>query len=269
MQSERKENLTVAMVQQDIVWESKEENYRRVEDLLERGITKPVDVIVLPETFNTAFSDRIASFAEPECGTTYDFALRMAQRYDALLVGTWATVDVSGDASPRNRMHLVAPDGLLGIYDKRHLFRLSKEGQQMTCGEGKTIAEWRGWRMRPAVCYDLRFPLWLRNGYDAGSDSLDYDLLLFSANWPKARIGAWDTLLKARAIENLCYVVGVNRTGIDANDVVYNGHSVAIDYAGRPISVADSEQEGVVIVELSQTKLADFRKRNPFYLDFD
>lgn len=264
----KKEILSVAIVQQDIVWQVRERNYALVEKLLEQALDRNVDVIVVPETFSTAFTDDMSSMAEEKVGATYDFALRMARRYDALFVGTWVVRD-GESASAYNRMHLVAPDGLLGAYDKHHTFRLSSEAQQIARGEGRITTEWRGWNIRPAICYDLRFPTWLRNTYNAVDGDMDYDLLLLSANWPKTRIAVWDTLLKARAIENLSYVVGVNRTGIDANGLVYNGHSMAVDYAGHVITNTDNEGQGVTVVDLDYEELAAFRRKCPFYLDFD
>ena len=240
--------LTIAYYQQDIAWEDPEQNYRLVEEAF-APMGEGVDVMVVPETFNTGFSDNMAVMAEPQEGKTLAFARRMARRYDALFVGTWTVRQADGGVV--NRLHWVYPDGSYGSYDKGHTFRMSSEASQLQKGMRRELFEWRGWRIKPAVCYDLRFPKWLRNGVPASERHklpdngverpsetvlLDYDLLLVCANWPGSRHEAWSTLLKARAIENLCYVVGVNRAGVDGVGIPYTGNSAAIDFKGMDMS---------------------------------
>ena len=205
--------MNIALLQQDIIWEDPAANRRCVERQL-AALRSGVDMIVLPETFSTGFSDRMAAMAEPPQGATLQFARAVAARHNALFVATW-TVREHPDAPACNRLHWVCPDGTFGFYDKAHTFRMSSEAGQLARGRSVRTFEWRGWRIRPAVCYDLRFPLWLRNNYDSQMQRLDYDLLLVCANWPASRQQAWSTLLRARAIENLSYVVGVNRVGDD------------------------------------------------------
>lgn len=252
--------LTVAFFQQDIVWEDPESNFKLVESALTE-LTNPVDVIVVPETFTTGFGNYMARLAESPEGKTYDFARRIAAQYDALFVGTWPVRD---EGQVYNRMHWVRPDGSYGYYDKSHTFRMSSEGSQLARGVRKEVFEWRGWHVKPAVCYDLRFPTWLRN-----SAELDYDLMLVCANWPGSRHEAWSTLLKARAIENLCYVIGTNRVGEDGVGIPYTGNSAAVDYKGMTMVDCASECQQLRQVTLDYSQLRQFRMHWPFYLDFD
>ena len=169
-----------------------------------------------------------------------------------------------------NRLHLVRPDGGCDTYDKGHTFRMSSEASQIGRGTRRVTTQWRGWRIRPAVCYDLRFPLWLRNTAD-----WDYDLLLVCANWPGSRYEAWRTLLRARAIENLSYAVGCNRVGRDSTGIDYAGCSAIIDYKGLPMSEiapsldAAAPSERIITATLSASSLDTFRQHWPFNLDFD
>ena len=272
--------LTIAYYQQDIVWEAPEQNYRLVEDAF-AAMGNDADVLMVPETFNTGFSDNMAAMAEKQEGPTLQFARKMAAQHNALFVGTW-TVKV--EVGVVNRMHWVYPDGMFGYYDKGHTFRMSSEASQLVRGSQKTLFQWRGWKIKPAVCYDLRFPKWLRNSVPATERhklpkngverpqedvALDYDLLLVCANWPGSRHEAWSTLLKARAIENLCYVVGVNRAGVDGLGIPYTGNSAAIDYKGMELSHCDPEQAQVRTAVLDYERLKTFRQHWPFYLDFD
>ena len=216
------------------------------------------DIFVVPETFTTGFGSHMASLSEEPMGPTLRWAQRMSARYNLLFVGTWIVAD-SGKCY--NRLHWVYPDGRFGWYDKGHTFRVSGEAEQIARGVKREVFEWRGWRIKPAVCYDLRFPIWLRNSH------LEYDLLLVCANWPGSRHEAWTTLLKARAIENQCYVLGCNRTGTDGADIPYSGNSALIDYKGFPLAEAVGEQS--VTCTIDKAKLDTFREHWPFYLDFD
>ena len=269
----RKDNLNIALFQQNIVWEDPEANFSKVEKafadfaaVLGDGAQMP-DILVVPETFSTGFGDQMARQAEAPFGPAYDFALTMARRYDALFAGTW-TVREGGVVY--NRLHLVRPDGGCDTYDKGHTFRMSSEASQIGRGTRRVTTQWRGWRIKPAVCYDLRFPLWLRNTAD-----WDYDLLLVCANWPGSRYEAWRTLLRARAIENLSYAVGCNRVGRDSTGIDYAGCSAIIDYKGLPMSEiapsldAAAPSERIITATLSASSLDTFRQHWPFNLDFD
>ena len=259
--------MNLALYQQPIVWEDPAANFRMVEERLS-SIPSEVDVILLPETFSTGFSDNMARLADTQEGATLDFARAMAARHNALFVATWTVRDEKRGVV-FNRLHWVRPDGTYGTYDKGHTFRMSSEAAQLARGIRPVTFEWRGWRLRPAVCYDLRFPLWLRNRYDCAAERLDYDLLLVSANWPASRHHAWSTLLRARAIENLCYVVGVNRVGDDGVGIHYAGYSAAVDFKGEDLALCRPDEEDLRLVTLDREALQTFRSHWPFYLDAD
>ena len=243
--------MVVTLYQQDIVWGDAEANRRMVEEHLAVNAFG-ADIFVVPETFTTGFGDHMAALAEPQEGPTLQWARRMAAQYDLLFVGTWI---VKEDDRIYNRLHWVYPDGSYGTYDKGHTFRVSGEADQIARGTRREVFVWRGWRIKPAICYDLRFPKWLRN------DNMDYDLLLVCANWPGSRHEAWTTLLKARAIENQCYVAGCNRYGTDETGIEYTGNSAIIDYKGFVLSD--------ISATLNLDNLNTFREHWPFHLDFD
>lgn len=249
--------MVVTFYQQDIIWGDAEANRRKVEDVLAES--PKCDMFVVPETFTTGFGDHMASLAEEQEGPTLQWARRMAAKYDLLFVGTWI---VKENGRVYNRLHLVYPDGTFGTYDKGHTFRVSGEADVIARGTERKVFEYKGWRIKPAICYDLRFPKWLRNSQLSPLTSqLDYDLLLVCANWPGSRHEAWTTLLKARAIENQCYVVGCNRSGTDGANIPYSGDSAIIDYKGFVLPGTTAT--------LDKDKLDTFRQHWPFYLDFD
>lgn len=251
-------DLTITFYQQDIVWGDAEANRQRVEKAL--ASAPKSDLFIIPETFTTGFGNHMASLAEEQEGPTLQWAKAMAARYDLLFVGTWIVRE--GDKC-YNRMHWVFPNGTFGWYDKAHTFRVSGEYDIICRGTRREVFEYKGWKIKPAVCYDLRFPKWLRNG------NMSYDLLLVCANWPGSRHEAWTTLLKARAIENLCYVLGCNRCGEDGVGGKYTGNSALIDYKGFPLAEAEPSADRIVSVTLDKERLDAFRDRWPFYLDFD
>ena len=260
--------LRLALLQQDIAWEDPRANYERVEEAF-RHVR--ADLLVVPEMFTIGFGGDMARLAEPPEGPTLRFAARMARQHNALFVATWP---VAEGGKAWNRMHWVAPDGSHGSYDKAHTFRMSNEAEQLARGTRRATFLWRGWRIRPAVCYDLRFPVWLRNRALAPTaqgqpPEMDYDLLLLCANWPASRRQAWDTLLRARAIENQCYVAGANRVGADGTETAYSGNSAVINYKGCAVAEAAPDAQQVVTATLNKEKLQGFRTRWPFWLDAD
>ena len=249
-------DLTITLYQQDIVWADPEANRRHVAEAL--ASAPQSDIFVVPETFTTGFGNHMAALAEATDGPTLQWAQQMAAKHNTLFVGTWIVRD--GDCC-YNRLHWVYPDGTYGTYDKAHTFRPSGEHDQIARGTERKVFEYKGWRIKPAVCYDLRFPKWLRN------DNMDYDLLLVCANWPGSRHEAWTTLLKARAIENLCYVLGCNRMGLDGHDGEYSGHSTIIDYKG--FAIVQTTACETISATLDMKRLDAFRQKWPLYLDFD
>jgi predicted amidohydrolase len=227
------------------------------------------DLILLPETFTSGFSNEAIHQAETMDGATIAWLQQQAKALDAAITGSVQLRDGEGaTAKVYNRLLFVTPDGGVRHYDKRHLFRYAGEHERYAAGSERLLVEWRGWRICPLVCYDLRFPVYLRNGYDRAAARFDYDLVLFVANWPSARRYAWSTLLRARAIENLSYCVGLNRVGTDGNGLHYAGDSVVLDFLGAPLAELGA-QEQVVTVQLDPTALALHRERFPAWMDAD
>ncbi len=258
--------LRVALVQPETVWHDPVVNRARLAATL-GAQTLGHDVIVLPETFTTGFSNAATAFAESMDGPTVGWMREQAQRLDAAVTGS---VVIDGGRGVVNRLLWVTPDGSVAWYDKRHLFRMAGEHQHFVPGTARLVVSWRGWRICPLVCYDLRFPVFARNGRVAGApaEALAYDLLVVVANWPAARQRAWQTLLPARAIENLSYVVGVNRVGFDGQRIGYAGASAAYDYLGESLVAADSGV-GIWSATLDHAALRAHRARFPAHLDAD
>jgi omega-amidase len=251
-------NLRITIIQTSLHWQDADANRQMFSEKL--AATQPAtDLIVLPEMFTTGFSMEAERLAEETDGPTLDWMRQEAARYKAALTGS---VMVKEDGKYYNRLYWVRPDGTYEQYDKRHLFRMAKEHHTYTAGKEKLFIELKGWTICPLVCYDLRFPVWSRNAGQA------YDLLLYVANWPKPRANAWSTLLQARAIENLSYVVGVNRVGTDGNGHPYSGDSAIIHPKGYKL-LETTEVEGIHTVTLSQQELTEFREAFPAHLDAD
>jgi predicted amidohydrolase len=249
----------VTIVQQPLAWHDPAAN-RAHFDALFAPLAGNTDLVVLPEMFTTGFSMDVNAQAEPAGGPTSDWLVRKAHDLHAAITGSVMTKDGSRFY---NRMFWAEPGASLRHYDKRHLFRMANEHQRYTSGEKAISVDWRGFRICPLVCYDLRFPVFSRRR--AG---LEYDVLVYSANWPAPRRAAWRTLLKARAIENVSFVVGVNRVGSDGNDHPYAGDSVVHDFMGEPLAELGADP-AVVTVELDLAALRAFRERFPAHLDAD
>lgn len=217
-----------------------------------------VDLIVLPEMFSSGFTMNPKAVAENMEGETVLWLQHLAKAKNAAITGSLV---IEENGNYYNRLLFVFPDGKMKTYDKRHLFTLAGEHQFYTAGKDKLIVEYKGFKICPLVCYDLRFPVFSRN-------TEDYDLLVYLANWPKIRTNAWDILLKARAVENMCYTIGVNRIGTDANNHEYIGHSQAVDFLGDYV-LEPKETEGVFIIQLDKEKLLETRKKLAFLKDRD
>lgn len=250
-------DLRLALLQGPLVWHDVPANLHYFSQLL-AGL-EPVDLVLLPEMFNTGFSMDSASQAEAEMGSTTQWLLQQAQCLNAVVCGSLIIKVAEHDY--RNRLIWARPDGSLAHYDKRHLFRMAGEHKYFCAGEQQLQVELKGWRIRPLICYDLRFPVWSR-------DAQNTDLLFYLASWPAARRAAWNRLLPARAIENLCYVAAVNRTGTDHQGYTYSGDSQVLDFMGETLLDA-ADQEGAFYVSLSAGKLAEFKQKFPAYLDAD
>lgn len=249
--------LKVAVIQSPLVWEDPQANRSFFKDKID-AIAQPVDLVVLPEMFSTGFTMEPQQVAETMDGDTITWMTSLAIEHRCAVTGS--IIITEGDQF-YNRLCFVFPDGKIATYDKRHLFSLSGENKAFTAGLERLVVEYREFRICPLICYDLRFPAFSRN-----TDY--YDVLLYVANWPVPRISAWDALLKARAIENMSYVVGVNRIGTDPNGLEYNGHSQVIDFMGE-ITVAAWENEGVFVATLEKAPLSAARKKLGFLEDRD
>ncbi|MES2820958.1 MAG: amidohydrolase [Pseudomonadota bacterium] len=252
-----KPDLKLALVQSALVWQDPAANRAHFQPLLEQA--RGCDLVILPEMFTTGFSMDSAALAEPEEGPTGRWLLEQAARIDAVVTGS--LIIQAADGSYRNRLLWARPDGSLAHYDKRHLFRMAGEHQHFAAGEERVLLELNGWRIRPLICYDLRFPVWSR-------DATGTDLLLYTANWPAARRLHWNRLLPARAIENLCYVAAVNRVGEDGKGHAYSGDSQVLDFQGEAVLTAE-QGDGVFTVTLSAAELDGYRQRFPAQLDAD
>lgn len=249
--------LNVTIVQADLLWQDAAGNRRHFTTVIE-DLQEPADLIVLPEMFTTGFSMDAPELAETMDGDSVAWMRKMAASSNAAVCGSLIIAD---NQQYFNRFICASPAGDLQCYDKRHLFRLAHEQDHYAAGADLLTFELKGWHIRPLVCYDLRFPVWSRN-----RDS--YDLLLYVANWPERRHRAWETLLRARAIENQSYVAGVNRTGSDGNDIPYIGGSAIIDHLGEDLANL-GDQTGTVSVELDLEQLRVFRERFAFHKDAD
>ncbi|PWJ59959.1 putative amidohydrolase [Dyadobacter jejuensis] len=255
---EVKNDLRVALVQTDLYWENSTANFSAIEEKI-AAIEEPFDLLLLPEMFSTGFTMN-TQWAEPMNLTATKWLKQMAAKSEALVVGS---VMIQEAKAYYNRVFCVFPDGSIQTYDKRHLFRMGEEHRSFSAGDTRLVVEWKGWRICPLVCYDLRFPVWSRNNPDS-----PYDLLLYVANWPAARAYAWKSLLVARAIENQAYVVGVNRVGVDGQGIAYQGDSRVIGCSGEvALDMGDRAQEAVV--SISYSFLQAFREKFPFLQDAD
>jgi predicted amidohydrolase len=257
-------DLRVSLIQAATVWHDAAANRTLYGDLA-RTLRGGTDLIVLPETFTSGFSNDAIGNAETMQGESVAWLAALAREVDAVVTGSMVIRD--GD-KVFNRLLWARPDGSVAQYDKRHLFRMANEHHRYADGREKLLVELMGWRICPLVCYDLRFPVWSRNRFDTQAQRFGYDLLLYVANWPSARRYAWQTLLRARAIENLSYVIGVNRVGVDGNELHYSGDSAVLDFLGMPL-VELGAQPQVVTTTLSAAALQAHRQRFPAQLDAD
>jgi predicted amidohydrolase len=256
--------LRVSLVQGATRWHDAAAN-RDYYGSLVRRVAAHSDLVVLPETFLSGFTNETLGNAETMDGEGLRWMRALAAEAGAVVTGSLV---VNQGARCVNRLVWMRPDGSHAHYDKRHLFRMAGEHERYAGGSERLVVEVAGWRVCPLVCYDLRFPVWLRNGYDRDAQRFDYDLALIVANWPAARRNAWRTLLRARAIENLCYCVGVNRVGVDGNDIAYAGDSAALDFLGAEL-IEFGAQEQLATVTLDPATLAAHRARFPAWMDAD
>lgn len=252
------DNLKIALIQSDLVWENPEQNRTNFTKKI-NNISEEVDVILLPEMFTTGFTMNASALAEAMDGKTVSWMKELALKTKTAIVGS---IIISEKNTFYNRLLFVEPSGNISSYNKRHTFTLVGEDKIYTAGKEKVILNYKGWKICPLVCYDLRFPVWARN-------TEDYDVLLYVANWPKPRVSAWDALLKARAIENMCYCIGVNRVGVDGVKSQYSGHSAAYDVLGEAITDFKPNEEDTQIVTLEKRHIQAYRNKLKFLDDRD
>ena len=250
-------DFKISLVQTSLIWQQASANCDHISNMLEQNVAE-TDLIVLPEMFNSGFTLDATKVAETMDGDTVDWMKQLATKQNAAITGSLV---INENGHNYNRMVFAYPDGNLEWYDKRHLFRMAKEQDRYSAGNKRVIVNWRDWKIALYVCYDLRFPVWCRNQNDT-------DLMLYIASWPGVRSYPWQTLIRARAMENLCYVCGVNRIGTDANGIDYQGDSAIIDMAGNDVCQLANE-DVIHTVTLSGEELLRFRQKFPAHLDAD
>lgn len=252
------ETLYVAGIQSSLFWENSIKNREHFESKI-NSLLSNIDLVVLPEMFTSGFTMNAEKVAEKMDGTTISWMQKLASKNKFAIAGSLV---IEENSKFYNRFVFVHPSGKIDFYDKHHTFTLAGEDKTYTSGNTKTIINYKGWRICPLICYDLRFPVWSRN-------TENYDLLVYVASWPIARIKAWDTLLKARAIENMSYVIGVNRIGVDDNGYEYCGNSLIVDYLGTQLSDLQQNEDGIVLANINKSTQKNTREKLGFLKDMD
>ena len=255
-------SLSITTIQTNIYWEDKMANLEMLEEKI-TGIKEKTEIVILPEMFSTGFSMKPEQLAETMEGETVQWMKKVAAKKKIILTGS---IIIEEKGKYYNRLVWMLPNGQSGIYDKRHRFGYAGEDHYYTAGTKRLIASVKGWKINLQVCYDLRFPVWARQQLQP--EAPEYDVLIYVANWPERRSHAWKILLQARAIENQCYVVGVNRVGKDGNDIYYSGDSMIIDPLGE-IRYTKKDEEDIVTIALDKTQLQTIREKLPFLKDAD
>jgi len=253
-----KNELNITILQSDLVWENAIQNRHNFNDKI-LALKEHTDIIVLPEMFTTGFAMQPETLAETMDGNTIQWMLQIAKATNSAICGS---IIITENKNYYNRFLFITPSGEIHQYNKRHLFSLAGEHERYQSDNKQVIIDYKGWRICPLICYDLRFPVWSRN-------TLNYDVLIYVANWPKPRVTAWNTLLKARAIENMSYVIGVNRVGTDANRHEYTGNSIVLDELGNEMTPLAENKEVTVTTTLSKEKLLASRNKFNFLGDQD
>ena len=257
------QDLKILCLQINIISNNPVQNREQLEIKI-RNHADQHDLIILPEAFTTGFHVDPVGFAEPADGETTNWMKRISSETGAVLTGS---IFIKNKGKYTNTLIWMRPDASFETYDKRHVFSMGGEDKQVNKGTKQLIVELNGWKIKPMICYDLRFPVWTKNTMENGKYA--YDLALFVANWPEIRLYPWRQLLKARAIENLSYTIGVNRVGRDANGILYGGHSMIVDPQGKIMEEAGEDRERVLSAALSYDELATFREKFNVGLDWD
>ncbi len=260
--------LTITLIQTNLHWENKAANLLMLEQKI-KSMEERTEVIVLPEMFSTGFSMNAKALAEYMDGETVSWMKRVAAENKVILTGS---LIIKENENFYNRLIWMLPNNQYGVYDKRHLFGFGNETEHYSAGNKRLIASVKGWKINLQICYDLRFPVWARQApfpsERAGGEAAEYDVLIYVANWPERRSHAWKTLLCARAIENQCYVIGVNRVGDDGNNIYHSGNSMVIDPLGQ-VLYHKADEEDIFTLSLDKEKLNEVRNKFPFLKDGD
>jgi len=272
--------LTITLIQTALHWEDKTANLKMLEEKI-NSIKEKTELVILPEMFSTAFSMDPKKLAEKMDGPTVSWMKSMAESKKIILTGSIIVEDnEDGETKYRNRLIWMLPNGQLGFYDKRHAFAFAGEDKYYTPGNKRLIASVKGWKINLQICYDLRFPIWARQSSNLSEKSddsqadwdkvnnLEYDLIVYVANWPERRVHAWKTLLQARAIENQCFVAGVNRVGNDGNGIYHSGESMVVDPMGE-VLYEKAHDEDIFTITIHKQKLEEIRNKFPFWRDAD
>lgn len=250
--------LKISAIQFDISWEQKSRNREKLEKLIE-DVPEDTDILVLPEMFTTGFSMQAQQFSELMSGETIKWMMALSKSLGAVLCGS---LMIEEFGNYYNRLLWIKPEGSIAIYDKRHPFCLIKEGEHFKRGAQRGLFSYKDWKIMPSICYDLRFPVWLRN-------DMDYDILLNVANWPAVRSFSWKQFLTTRALENQAYVIGLNRVGKDIHGVDFTGDSRIVSYDGKSLVEAKAGETDIISATLSKTHLIKYREKYPFLADRD
>lgn len=254
--------MKVSLLQLNLHWENPAANLQHISAFWQKKRTE-ADLIVLPEMFATGFTMN-TTHAETMTGESVSWMKAFSEAEQCLLIGS---LMIQENGQFFNRLIAVEKGEIRGYYDKKHLFRMANEHKTFTAGEKKWVIEYQGWKICPLICYDLRFPVWARNHWK--DEKPEYDILLYVANWPERRVKHWEKLLMARAIENQCFVLGVNRVGADGNAISYTGSSAIIDFLGNSIVQMSNSEETVLSAQLSLSELVDYRTKFPAWQDAD
>lgn len=256
-------DLHIAFLQQNIIWENPRANFASIERKLSET-SEHFDLLILPETFNTGFSQNAKTLAEQPYGNTFAWCKKISGKYGCKVIASWY---VAENGHVYNRLFCIDGSGEVAHYDKHHTFRLSTESHDVCRGDSTTVIDVNGWKISLFICYDLRFPIWCRNSVRNGEFS--YDIAVFAANWPASRSKAWNTLLQARALENMCYTIGVNRVGKDGQDSLHTGNSAVVSPNGNIIHQVPESEEALCVFSLNHMNLERYREKYPFHLDWD
>lgn len=257
-------SLTVSLIQTQLFWEDVSANINMLQQKI-NPLKGKTELVILPEMFSTGFSMQPEKFAETMDGKTVEWMKQIAAENKIILTGS-LMIEEAGNYY--NRLIWMLPNGSYGFYDKRHCFAYAKENEHYTAGNKRLIASVKGWKINLQICYDLRFPVWARQSFNKRAEEREYDILLYIANWPERRNHAWKSLLLARAIENQCYVIGVNRVGNDGNNIYHSGDSMVINPLGE-ILYNKAHEEAVFTITLNKEDLVNIRTKFPFWKDAD